>query len=497
MRLSGWRVARLGAGMAAAVCVALLPSAAGTSARQSGETPARPNLLALDLGARVERATSRYDFPYGPYKLLDDDPATVWASSSPVFPQELVFAFAGRDTVLVAGLSITFPKPGTDPGWGGPNDGKVWARDVEVWTSNESPAAGFTKATAASLPMATGTHAVTLASPIRAKFIKLVDPVESWLHPLRRDCRRGGPGRRRSRLPAAPAAPRGSCGGVGGPRNGSAGARCASERDRPRIVRGGRGHGTVPQARKPERAGRRQGSRGLRPLPIREAVARVAEVALLHERLRLRPPRLGDLLAPDVLVCPAGCGEAVGAGAVGRRRHGRALANLRRENEPQRAVQAGAGRLGRARPQARHPGLGRLRPRQRARLLVPAAPAQNRERRRAGRAGRAALHREQRARERRSRQPVLGRHAVVAGKGQRKPRQRPRRLEPHHGLRRRVVWGDDRDRTRPAREASCWPTRATAAARSSTTASTSTSSPTSRTASTSRASSRCRSIPIR
>ena len=178
MRLSGSQGVRLGVGVTAAACVALWLSASGVAARQSAAPvtlpSGRPNVLALDLGARVERATSRYDFPYGPYKLLDDDPTTVWASSSTVFPQELVFAFAGRDTLLVAGLSITLPKPGTDPGWGGPNDGKVWAKDVEVWASNDSPTAGFKKVAAAGLPMAAGTHGIALAAPVRARFLKLI-----------------------------------------------------------------------------------------------------------------------------------------------------------------------------------------------------------------------------------------------------------------------------------------------------------------------------------
>ena len=178
MTLSGRQVVRLGARIAAAVSVALWLPASGTAARQPAAPAAqpadRPNVLAIDLGARVERATSRYDFPYGPHALLDDDPATVWTSSSSVFPQELVFAFAARDTVLVAGLTITLPRAGTDPGWGGPNDGRVWAKDVEVWTSNEGPASGFTKAAAASLPMASGAHEVALPAPVRAKFLRLV-----------------------------------------------------------------------------------------------------------------------------------------------------------------------------------------------------------------------------------------------------------------------------------------------------------------------------------
>jgi hypothetical protein len=102
------------------------------SARQAPAPSVRPNLVSLDLGGRVERATSRYDLPYGPYKLLDDDPSTVWTSSSNAFPQEIVLAFAGRDTALVSDVTVTFPQPGTDPGWGGPNDGKVWAKDVEI-----------------------------------------------------------------------------------------------------------------------------------------------------------------------------------------------------------------------------------------------------------------------------------------------------------------------------------------------------------------------------
>ena len=264
MRVSGRLIVRAGVTIATGACVALWLSAAGMAARQSAAPvnppPARLNALGLDLGARVERATSRYDFPYGPYKLLDDDPTTVWASSSPVFPQELVFAFAGRDTVLVAGLSITFPRPGTDPGWGGPNDGKVWAKDVEVWTSNEGPAAGFTKATAAVLPMASGTHAIAIASPVRARFIKLVvlSNHGSTRYAVIADVavREGdAPGYQPLLQP-----PRGPGGGAGGPRPCRGSARRAAERHRSRRVRGGRGDGTLPQAREQKRAGGRQGS---------------------------------------------------------------------------------------------------------------------------------------------------------------------------------------------------------------------------------------------
>ena len=161
--------------MAVAAGVGIWLSGGGVGARQTASPPAaRPNVLALEMGARVERATSRYDLPYGPYKLLDGDPATVWTSSSSVFPQEIVFAFAGRDSVLVSGIAITLPKAGTDPGWGGPNDGKVWAKDVEVWTSMDSPTAGFAKAASGSLPMATGAHPIAFDAPVRAKFLKLV-----------------------------------------------------------------------------------------------------------------------------------------------------------------------------------------------------------------------------------------------------------------------------------------------------------------------------------
>jgi von Willebrand factor type A domain len=116
------------------------------------------NLLSPDLFPRVESVTTGGDAS----KLFNAGP---WSSAVlPKFPQELVFSFFNRQSALV-GEVILNPATG-DPA-------AMWAKDVEVWTSLDSPTGGFTKAGSLSLRAESVDQPVTLA-PVEARYLKVV-----------------------------------------------------------------------------------------------------------------------------------------------------------------------------------------------------------------------------------------------------------------------------------------------------------------------------------
>ena len=167
-----------------ATAPATAPPAAPNASQPPGETPppsvsARPprtdNLVALEMGGRVEtgKELSRL---FALTMLLDDDPKTAWSSEvSAKFPQEIVLSFLGRDAATIAGVVLTLPPAGVNPTAGiCPNEGTVWAKDVEIWTSMEGPNQGFSRVAATSLPMEPGDHPVAFPAPVEARFVKLV-----------------------------------------------------------------------------------------------------------------------------------------------------------------------------------------------------------------------------------------------------------------------------------------------------------------------------------
>jgi hypothetical protein len=145
---------------------ASLPSgAAAVVAPPGAAAPAVPqpvDLLALDLGGHVEFATSESDTDkWSAFRVLERNPETGWLSKSPPsFPEELVFSFAGRDAALISAVVFRF---GLNPS----QYDSAFAKDVEVWTSMDSPTSGFVKQGGSTL----STEAVD--QPIR------FDPVET------------------------------------------------------------------------------------------------------------------------------------------------------------------------------------------------------------------------------------------------------------------------------------------------------------------------------
>jgi hypothetical protein len=113
------------------------------AAPPGAEAPVIPqpvDLLALDLGGHVESATSEFDTDkWAAFRILERNPETGWLSKSPPsFPQELVFSFAGRYAAVISAVVFRF---GLNPS----QYDTSFAKDVEVWTSMDSPTSGFVR----------------------------------------------------------------------------------------------------------------------------------------------------------------------------------------------------------------------------------------------------------------------------------------------------------------------------------------------------------------
>jgi Mg-chelatase subunit ChlD len=118
-------------------------SSAPVVAESGGGKLPEGNLAAADAGALIEFATSQHDTTtWAAARLIDGGIARAWCSRSALFPQDIVVSFFARQPALVGSVVIN---PGT-------SEGKdTWARDVEIWTSMDSPTAGFTKVASTTL----------------------------------------------------------------------------------------------------------------------------------------------------------------------------------------------------------------------------------------------------------------------------------------------------------------------------------------------------------
>lgn len=118
----------------------VLALAAGQPA-PSPVTTSAVDLASVELGGRVEWATSQGQSDTSPYNLIARTRNYGWMSGSTRFPQDIVFSFFSRHSALVAAVEVN---PASEAGLGA-------ARDVEVWVSSESATAGFSKVGEASL----------------------------------------------------------------------------------------------------------------------------------------------------------------------------------------------------------------------------------------------------------------------------------------------------------------------------------------------------------
>ncbi|HWF86851.1 MAG TPA: hypothetical protein VG222_18465, partial [Vicinamibacterales bacterium] len=141
---------------------------------QAAPPPRTDNLVALEMGGRVENQPSRPGaLGFVPERALDGDAKTMWSELFP--PATIVLSFIGHDTALVASVSITSPSAVSPPPYG-VTVTAARPRAVEISLSTTSPTTGFVKAISAPLPDDDGEHAVTLPVPTEARFIKLTFP---------------------------------------------------------------------------------------------------------------------------------------------------------------------------------------------------------------------------------------------------------------------------------------------------------------------------------
>ena len=169
-------------------CAAMATTACSRKDEQSqqagapaAETPAPPapaaplfgtkltdvNVAANDVGGGIEELTANFGPGFTGRRMVDGLLAPSWqlgrlVNFDPVaYPQEVVFSFYERKPTLVGALVIVLPEPAT------------WApKDVEVWTSQDSPTEHFIKVAATTLEEKSGEQSVTF-TPVEARYVKL------------------------------------------------------------------------------------------------------------------------------------------------------------------------------------------------------------------------------------------------------------------------------------------------------------------------------------
>jgi len=133
--------------------------------------PRTDNLVALEIGGRVENQPSRPGaLGFVPERALDGDSKTMWSEVFP--PATMTLSFIGHDTALVASVSIADPDATATPFYGVDLAG-ARPGGVEISLSTTSPTAGFVKAIAAPLPLDRNEHTVTLPAPTEARYVRL------------------------------------------------------------------------------------------------------------------------------------------------------------------------------------------------------------------------------------------------------------------------------------------------------------------------------------
>jgi hypothetical protein len=144
----------VGAGAAALAFAAFI----GARAQSAPEV----DLASVELGGRVEWATSQAQSDTSPYNLIARTRNYGWMSGSTRFPQDIVFSFFSRQPALVAAVEVN---PASEAGLGA-------AKEVEVWVSTESATTEFVKVGEASLNNENALHPIPIP-PTEAVYVKL------------------------------------------------------------------------------------------------------------------------------------------------------------------------------------------------------------------------------------------------------------------------------------------------------------------------------------
>jgi hypothetical protein len=124
------------------------------------------NVAAPEIGGHIELATSEYDRENrAAIHLIDrgrpDSDYTAWVAAAGA-PQEIVIGFFERQPARISSIVVN-PNP---------HSSASWAKDVEAWTSMESPTSGFVKVAALAIVQEDREQTMTFA-PVEARFVKL------------------------------------------------------------------------------------------------------------------------------------------------------------------------------------------------------------------------------------------------------------------------------------------------------------------------------------
>ncbi len=156
------------AGAGAAVVVAtVLVIAQAPAPPTAAPAPAGPvDIAAIALGGRIESTTSvNVASEWMAANLIAKTRYPGWCADDTRLPQEIVFSFFNQQPALVAGVAIN-PKIGAAGRGVGP------AKDVDIWTSVQSPTAGFTRVATATLKDEHVEQSIPF-TPVEAKFVKV------------------------------------------------------------------------------------------------------------------------------------------------------------------------------------------------------------------------------------------------------------------------------------------------------------------------------------
>jgi len=137
-----------------------IPDAADAGPGQLSEG----NLALLDAGAEVAFFTSQHDVgTWAAARLIDSRSTTGWCSRTVVYPHDIVVSFFAKQPALVGAVVIN---PGTSEGK------EMWVKDVEIWTSMQSPTEGFSKVAEATLRNERVEQLTTFPA-VEARYVKL------------------------------------------------------------------------------------------------------------------------------------------------------------------------------------------------------------------------------------------------------------------------------------------------------------------------------------
>ena len=146
-------------------CVALSLTALVTSRATNAQAPATSaasvDLASVENGGRVEWVTEENRGDGSAANVIARTTHYGWLGAW-AFPQDLVFSFFSRQSALVAGVEVN-PASGAN---------QATAKEVEIWTSVQSPTEGFARVAAATLENKNALQALTFP-PVEAKFVKL------------------------------------------------------------------------------------------------------------------------------------------------------------------------------------------------------------------------------------------------------------------------------------------------------------------------------------